>query len=226
MSDTLTHEATAEKTVKHKVPLDDPSRVRFEIQGGKMKLSQGGEAKGEYDLNELRGMVNADQAKSTARERLERLKAQRGDIIEPVTIEGETWFIKRLSWDGLIEISSLVAQLGRAPSHTTLMRDNIIAMLARCVVTDNSAEAQPYFELDFTPDGNPTGTAVEFADEPMAAIAVNELFDHCVRLSPHLFPKATGTASGATSVPTRSEPTNWPESSATSNTTAPALPSS
>jgi hypothetical protein len=179
------------------------------------------------ELRKLNNMAEGVEAeKSAARKRLEKLRAQRGAVIEPLTIGGEEWFVKRLNWPQLVEVNLLVSRLGLAPSQPggaeARIRNNLIAILASCVVSDASGEAA-YFSLEFDAIGNPTGEAVEYADEPTAFSLVNALFDEAVRLNPDLLPKKV--ASPAASSPTPNESKKSRRASATPNTSARKSPS-
>jgi hypothetical protein len=117
-------------------------------------------------------------AHSAARQRLEKLKSQRGPVIEPFEHEGEVFYIRRLNYQQLIDVALAVSRDGHNVLNIheeTGVRSVTIAVLATSVCCEDGA---PYF----------THEDVEaYIDSADDAALVSALFSRCNEANPDIF---------------------------------------
>lgn len=140
------------------------------------------------DANETRELAEGIVQKSAARERLEKLRASRGGLIEARTIEGEEWFIKRLSWPEITRVKLAIPRDAQGVlnlSKEDHLRGVTAAMLATAVAT-SAEDATPYFT---------NAEAVEWVDEPSAIGLVSALFNAVCEVNPDVLPNSPAAPS-------------------------------
>lgn len=123
--------------------------------------------------------------RSAARERLDAARATRGDIIERVTLDGEEWFIKRLSWPEITRVKLAIPRDAKGVlnlSQEDHLRGITVAMLATSVMDSADAQtAKRYFT---------NAEAVEYVDEPTMLGLVTRLFAAITDINPDVLPNS------------------------------------
>jgi hypothetical protein len=117
-----------------------------------------------------------------AEARLERARAQRGALIQPLIINGETWWIKLLDFT---ELSLAAILINRDKSGRVLMLNrkvlrSVIVAALHCGVAKSETNPEPYFSRQ---------VAEEYAKEPAVKGLVAVLFNKITELNPELIPK-------------------------------------
>jgi len=119
----------------------------------------------------------SDNPQSAAKKRLEKLKAQRKPAILPFEYEGETFYIKRLSYQNLIDLALSISRDG----HNVLnIHDEsgvlavTTAVLVACVC---NADESAYFEHE---------DIEEYLNTPDDAALVSALFMACNEANPDI----------------------------------------
>ena len=114
---------------------------------------------------------------NTAKARLEKLKAQRGNIVEKVEVEGEVFHIRKLNYEQLVELGLMVQRDG----HNVLALQGeagvcsfTIATLMQAIVNEDGT---PYFTRDVMD---------EYMQEPGATGLLGELFLKANEVNPDI----------------------------------------
>lgn len=165
------------------------------------------DATGVHEIEAPRDFVEAVQAQEkaarTARERREALQAQRGPIVEPVVVDGETWHIKLLDWEGFMLAGIL---LGRDSTsrirvgERSVLRALFICALHCGVASGPSPDSPPYFSQE---------EAHAWCKEPTCAALGGALFNAVIARNPELLPpapEAPGNVAGASKTGCSSKP--------------------
>ena len=122
---------------------------------------------------------------SKAMQRLAALEAASTPPIVEHIIDGETWYIRRLSWPEMIVCGLMAQRIGPQQIELKTLfgaRSNVASMLCSCVVTDpaewpSKNEPQYYFTED---------DAVQFAMAPAASDLVASLWSKIAEVNPEL----------------------------------------
>lgn len=122
-------------------------------------------------------LPESEIAQSAAKKRLEKLKAQRKPIIEPFEYEGETFYIRRLHYQNLIDLALSISRDG----HNVLnIHDEsgvlavTTAVLLACVCSEDESA---YFE---------ESDIEEYLTAPDEAALVSALFMACNEANPDI----------------------------------------
>ena len=139
---------------------------------------------------------------------IEKLRAQRVNLIEPRTVCGETVYIKRMAWPDIMRVKMAMPRDATGAlnlSNEDHLRGVTIAMIVTAVVvgvpqseegeTAEGAEDTPK-ELEATPVYS-IAEACELVDEPGALLYVSELFNTITAVNPHVLPNSGAANSNA-----------------------------
>lgn len=117
------------------------------------------------------------EPRSAARKRLEKLKAQATPEIVPFEFDGETYHIRRLHYQGLIDLALSVARDGDnvlQAGEAGGVRAVTTAVLLACVCNEDGT---PFFEYS---------DVAAYLEEPAAASFVSALFLQCNMENPDI----------------------------------------
>ena len=123
----------------------------------------------------LDAMVSGE---SGAAKRLNARKAQKQPVVLPFEFEGETFWIRRLSYEDLVTVAVSISRDGHNVLNITDEEGAVsawVAILLHAVVNEDNS---PYFEYDDVRD---------YFSDPDQASLISALNAECVRVNPDLF---------------------------------------
>jgi hypothetical protein len=131
------------------------------------------------NIREQAATVEAKVAAITdAQVRLEKLRLQSGPVVVTFDYEGETFYVKRLNYNDLIELALSVTRDGYnvlSISDEGGVRSVTIAVLSCCVCDE---QGERYFSRE---------EVEQYLDEPAASALVSALFAKCNQINPDIF---------------------------------------
>jgi len=116
---------------------------------------------------------------SSARERLEKLKASKGNTIHTVEIDGEKWFIREMNCVDLLMLGMLSGgkEAGNIDRNTMTLLSIEALQRSICV---SQTDVTPYFTKS---------ELQEYMYLPQAALLMSKLVEAVVSVNPGIFPK-------------------------------------
>lgn len=123
-------------------------------------------------------MAAAEANQSAAKKRMNALKSQRLPVLVPFGFEGETFYIKRLSYEDLVTVALTITRDGHNAVNITDEEGALSAWVAILLHAVANEDGTPYFEYD---------DVREYLSEPGEAALVSALTEECVRVNPDLF---------------------------------------
>ena len=116
---------------------------------------------------------------SSARERLEKLKASKGNTVRVVQIGGEDWFIREMNCVDLLMLGMLSGgkEAGNIDRNTMIQLSIEALQRSICV---SKTDVAPYFTK---------AELQEYMDLPQAALLMSKLVEAVVYVNPGIFPK-------------------------------------